>query len=323
MSKLGKSKYDHLIWFQQGGCVSLRYMFHTFKCLLINGRSVNSIWCPCDTTKDVDVVRARGWRFSCDNLFHDVSGLNQIGYLPVEIQNLMGKQNINGKDVLVRHISFITEPSGHACANSLAHIYTDKGHFYIEYDDYGMENRLSINHPYVLKWLELFGKNITAEFISNPHWQFKKFLGEPQDDQGTCIKRINDEYFPVYQSSSWRKHWEYSYKEYDNFSRVKVFDQNENSIYLLNKKDKSELEVGDNNLIFIPRQHIGGSAWHHLRITNNNRTYDLGLSRFTIDKVGSKIMAHHNYSKGSDEYSDGDFYQIYSKHSLITEYEND
>jgi hypothetical protein len=319
MSRLGKSKYDHLIWFQEGGCVSLRYMFHHFKCLLINGRSVDSIWCPCDTTKDPEVIRARGWRFGCNNSFHDVSGLNEIGYLPTEIQKLMGHQFINGKIVLVRHISFNTDPSGHASPNSLGHIYTDNGHYYIEYNDYGYENRLDINHPYVIKWLELFCKNIKAEYISNPHWQFKKFLGEPKDDIGTCIKMVNGEYFPVHQSSAWRKHNEFSYKEYDNFNRLKVYNEEENMIYLLNKVGFNDLSPGDNNLIFVPKQYIGGRAWHYLNIVTNNRSKDNSFSRFTIEKVQkSNVIARHNYSKESGKYSNGDFYRIFSSIPNLT-----
>lgn len=316
MSRLGKSKYDDLIWFKEGGCVSLRYMFKPMRCLLINGRSVDSIWCPCDTTKDVDVVRARGWRFGSNNSHHDVSGLNVIGHLPIEIQALMGRQIINGKEVLVRHVSFMTDSSGHAMPNSMGHIYTDKGDFYIEYNEYeGNSSRLDINHPYVVSWLELFGKNLSAKYISNPHWEFRKFLGEPQDDYGTCIKKVNGEYFPVHESSSWRKYNEYSYKEFDNFSRIKVYNENDNIVYLLSRVDK--LEVGQENLVFVPKQYIGGRTWHHLNIATNNRNNDIALARFTIDNVkGKEVMAHHNYSKGSGDYSDGVFYQIFSRVKL-------
>ena len=130
---------------------------------------------------------------------------------------------------------------------------------------------------------------------------------------GTTLKIVNGEYFPVHQSSSWRKHNEFSYKAYDNFNRIKVFNQEDNRVYLLSKKNLDDLSIGDTNLIFIPKQHIGGRSWHHIEIATNNKIHDNSLARFTINDIkGSKIMASHNYSKEPLDYSHGDFYQIFS-----------
>lgn len=97
----------------------------------------------------------------------DLAYCNRSGLLPPEIEELMGKQIINGRLVYVTSVSFREDDNGHACQNPIVYVSAkDMSHGHLDrlsldfYDRNLEDLERTILNPYILRWLKLFGKII-------------------------------------------------------------------------------------------------------------------------------------------------------------------
>lgn len=122
----------------------------------INGKEVESFWCPCDFTKDSKFVDAAGWKFTDPNVWTKKDTINVFGYLPDSLKHLFGWQVIENKKYFVRHVSF-TISKVNSC--NFMSIYVENNTLSLYYDRTGKEKTgLSQNTPYVKKLLAEFKK---------------------------------------------------------------------------------------------------------------------------------------------------------------------
>lgn len=296
-----------------GACKSGEY-FNPSKLLKIEGEQIESIWCPCDFTKDPKVVDACGWSYHTYYNRYKFNEINRFGFLPEELKPLFGWQNINGRNKFVRHVSFRTESSGHASWDSIMSIYCDDTTFSVWYDRKGTREGITQNHPYVKRWLSLFGKNIKNPHPKEYYWEFEKAYPKLDKYSGTRIQYVDGEFFPDVHCKPWRKWDTHAYKLLDK-NRLIILNEDENKVYRLTKA--VDLSEGESNLILINPMSFDE---YYVFPAQYNKVGLTGFVRYSIDKIGSKYLQIKNSSSSKPIEENlhylNYFWRIYSIKSL-------
>lgn len=278
------NKSEDIIIRYSGACKSGAY-FNEYKLPKLNGILIESIWCPCDFTKDKNVVNAKGWSFKAPNIHTKTETINRHGFLPEEFKKLMGEQIINGKKEFVRHISFRTDSSGHASEDTLMSIYVENNQYNVwdrnKNHVFEYKYALTQHDPYVKKWLKLFNTSLEINHPSRYNWEFEKLYPSINPyTQGTRIQYIEGIVFPDKVSKHWKPFGSQPFYKL-NERQIIVYHEENNELWYLDKVLNPE--VGDWGLVSLSSCR---DEPYYMIFRRWNKTLD--IVRYCIDKIQDK-----------------------------------